>query len=119
MQDPTTLGDDEDVELEPSTQKNISYFSKMPQEVVTTKKSRAKPLVDYSQSQILTSREHVEALHKIAQKKEELAQGRKAKKVERELTKHARAAEKQKAREERSKGLMRANQEWLQIHMRK
>ena len=66
------LGDDEDEEESPSTHDNISNFLRMPQEVVAIKKSRAKPFIDYFQSQIVTSTQHVDTLHSIATKKRKL-----------------------------------------------
>ena len=93
------LGDDKDEEESPSTHDNISNFLRMFQEVVTIKKSRAEPFIDYSQSQIITSIQHVDTLYSIAAKKEKIAEKREAKKVERELIKQARAAEKRKQRE--------------------
>ena len=54
MQDRDTIGEDEVVELEPSTQENIPSFLRMRQEVVIIRKTRTEPLVDYLQSQILT-----------------------------------------------------------------
>ena len=65
------LGDDEDEEESPSTHDNISNFLRMLQEVVTIKKSRAKPFINYSQNQIITSAQHVDTLHSIAAKKKE------------------------------------------------
>ena len=67
MEDEDALHDDEDVK-KPSTQDNISRFLNLPQEVIIPRKTRAKPLIDYSQSHILTSVEHVETLHSIANK---------------------------------------------------
>ena len=69
MQDPNSIGEDADVKLEPPTQENIFNFLRMFQKVVIIRKTRAEPLMDYSQSQILTSREHVESLHNIGQKR--------------------------------------------------
>ena len=103
------LGDDEDEEESPSTHDNISNFLRMPQEVVTIKKSRAEPFIDYFQRQIVTSVQHVDTLYSIAAKKEKIAKEREAKKVERELTKQARAAEKQKQREAKKQARMARN----------
>ena len=92
------LGDDEDEEESPSLHDNIFNFLRMPQEVVTIKKSRAEPFIDYSQSQIVTSAQHVDTLHSITTKKEKIAEESETKKMERKLTKQARAAEKRKQR---------------------
>ena len=48
------IGDDEDTEEDLSIHNNISNFLRMPQEVVTIKEPRLEPLIDYSQSHILT-----------------------------------------------------------------
>ena len=53
----------------PPRQHNISTFLRLPQQDVPTHRSTLKPLVDYSQSQILTSNDHVSTLETIAQKK--------------------------------------------------
>ena len=63
------IGDDEDVAEDLSTHDNISNFFRMPQEVVTVKNPRLESLIDYSQSHILTSTNHVDILHIIAEKK--------------------------------------------------
>ena len=60
---------------------------------MATIRTRVESLVDYSQSQILTSTEHVESLHNIALRKEQLTQEREIEKVERELIKYARTIE--------------------------
>ena len=56
----------------PPTQPNISTFLRLPQQDVPTHRSTLEPLVDYSQSQILTSNDHVSTLESIAQKKKNL-----------------------------------------------
>ena len=104
MEDEDGLDIDEDVE-EPYTQNNISNFLRLPQEVVTTRRYRAEPLVDYSQSQILTLVEHVNILHNSAEKKDQLLQEKDARRVERKFTKHTRALEKKKKRETKEKDL--------------
>ena len=71
------LGDDEDEEENPSVHDNISNFLRMPQEVVTIKKARAEPFIDYSQNQIVTSTQYVDALHNIAAKKGKIAEDEK------------------------------------------
>ena len=64
---------------------------------------RAEALVDYSQSHILTSNEHVDKLHTILEKKEQIAQEKEKRRMEKEFIKHARAAEKKKQREAKEK----------------
>ena len=77
---------------------NIAIFLRMLQEVISRANTRAKPLIHYSQSQILTLDGHVNTLHTIQQKKEQLAQEKEAKRIEKELTKIAKVQEKQQLR---------------------
>ena len=91
------------MEKKPSIQKYTSNFLKIPQEVVTTRRLRAKSLMDYSQSQNLTSNEHVDTLYTIAQKRKQLAQEKETRRIEKELIKYARTTEKQKQRETKEK----------------
>ena len=87
----------------PPTQPNISTFLRLPQQDVPTHRSILEPLVDYSQSQILTSNDHVSTLESIAQKKIEVARERERKKIEKEYNKSARELEKQKKIEAKEK----------------
>ena len=92
---------DDDIEERLESPTTITTFLRMPQVVVSRLSTRIEPLVDYSQSQILTSDEHVDNLYSIQQRKEEIAQEKEAKRVERELTKVARAQQRQQLREAR------------------
>ena len=90
---------------EPPVHGNISTFLKLPQGILVTRRATYEPLVNYSQFQIITSDSHVETLHKIAKRKEQLAKEKEAKILERKLTKVAGAAEKQRlmdAKEQRA-----------------
>ena len=79
---------------EPSTSQGISHFLRVPHiEVPMGHRIRSEPFIDYSQSQILTSADHVEKLEQIAEKKACIEQERAAKLKERELTKARRAEE--------------------------
>ena len=93
--------EDDDIEERLESPTTITTFLRMPQEVVPRPNTKAKSLVDYSQSQIITSDEHVDNLYSIQQRKEEIALEKEAKRVERELTKVARAQERQQLREAR------------------
>ena len=115
--------DDEDVlesdknEKEPSTQDNISRFLSLPQEVFISR-TRAKPIIDYSQSQILISAKHMDTLHSIVKNKDQLAQEKEAKRIERKLIKHERATENKNREKQRKKELMTSKQGWMQTHLK-
>ena len=88
----------ENSHLEEEEAKNSALFStflRLPQ-APTTRKTIVEPLVDYSQSQILTSSQHVEALKDIATQKEEVQLQREERARIRELTKYKRVEEKLK-----------------------
>ena len=57
--------EDEDIEVHMELLRNIATFLRMPQEIIPRANSRAEPLIDYSQSQILTSDGRVDNLHTI------------------------------------------------------
>ena len=65
--------EDEDIEVHMEAPRDIATFLRMPQEVIPRANSRAEPRIDYSQNQILTSDGHVDNLHTIQQRKEQLA----------------------------------------------
>ena len=74
---------------------NIAIFLRMSQEVISKGYDRrAEPLIDYSQSQILTLYGHIDTLYSI-QRKKQLAEEKEAKRIEKELTKITRAQKKQ------------------------
>ena len=56
--------EDDDIEERLESPTNITTFLRMPEVVVSRPNTKAEPLVDYSQSQILTSDEHVDNLKK-------------------------------------------------------
>ena len=88
--------EDVDLSQDPPIVANISTFLRLPQQVNTRTKARFEPMVNYSQSQILTTNEHVQTLEAIAQKKEEVAIEKERRRVEKELTKTMRATKIQK-----------------------
>ena len=87
--------EDDDIEERLESPTNIITFLTMPEVVVSRPNTRAEPLVDYSQSQIITSDEYVDNFYGIQQKKKKIAQEKEAKRVERELTKVAKAQQRQ------------------------
>ena len=84
--------------LEEEEAENSALFSTFLRllQAPTTRKTIVEPLVDYSQSQILTSSQHVEALKDIATQKEKVQLQREERARIRELTKHKRVEEKLK-----------------------
>ena len=79
---------------EPSTSVGISHFLRVPHiEVPMGHRVRSEPFINYSQSQILTSANHVEKLEQIVEKKACIEKERAAKVKERELTKARRVEE--------------------------
>ena len=93
---PTTAAENSPLEEEEAENSALfSTFLRLPQ-APTTRKTIVQPLVDYSQSQILTSSQHVEAMKDIATQKEEVQLQREERARTRELTKHKRAEEKLK-----------------------
>ena len=112
------LGDDEDEEESPSTHDNISNFLRMPQEVVTIKKSRAEPFIDYSQSQIVTSAQHVDTLHSIATKKRKLHKKEKQRRWRGNLPSKQELLKNKSKEKLRNIGLMRNKLRWQEIHFK-
>ena len=88
---------------EPPSYHNISTFFRLPQEIDTRNRVICEPLVDYTQSQILTSNVYLETLQNIAHKKEEITIEKERKRLEKELTKEKREAKRQKNREAQEK----------------
>ena len=79
---------------EPSLFAGIGHFLRIPHiEVLMGHRVRSEPFIDYNQSQILTTVDHVEKLEQIAEKKACIEEERAAKGKERELTKARRAEE--------------------------
>ena len=82
----------------------FTTFLRLPQ-APRTRKTIVEPLVDYTQSQILTSSQHVETLEETTTKKEKVQLEREERARTRELTKQKRAEEKLKqvaAKEDRA-----------------
>ena len=69
--------EDDDIEERLESPTNITTFLRMPV-VVSRPNTRVESLVDYSQSQIITSDEHVDNLYSIQQKKKKLLKKRKS-----------------------------------------
>ena len=64
--------ENDDIEERLESPTNITTFLRMPQVVLSRPNTRVEPLVDYSQSQIITSDEYVDNLYSIQQKKKNL-----------------------------------------------
>ena len=91
---------------EQPTHHNISTFLRLPQEKVARERPICEPLIDYSQSQIVTSDAYVETIENIAQKKKKDATKKETKRLEKEQTKQTkqtREAQRQKKRKEKEK----------------
>ena len=80
-----------------------TQFLKVPQEPTKRRKVSVEPIINYTQSQILTSHEYVDALESMVEKKFRIAQ-EKEERRQRELTKKAKeiAVEKKKKRKKAS-----------------
>ena len=85
------VGEEDIVEDSPPTH-NITNLLRLPQELPSRGRSNFEPLVDYSQSQVITSNLHLESLYDIQEKKKAPAREKEAIRIERELTKNTRAA---------------------------
>ena len=80
--------------VEPENTTEISQFLRLPQRMVQVPKVGHEPLVNYSQSQILTSQQHIQNMEDIAYKKSVVAQQRVEKARQNELKKVKRAVDK-------------------------
>ena len=80
--------------LAPEDPTNINQFLRLPQEPPSRSNARHEPLVDYSQSHVLTSNKHVETLKRISRNKETIAKEKAEKAKTKEATKRKRAQEK-------------------------
>ena len=74
---------------------NFSTFLRLPQEGIPRKrKTTCEPIVDYGQSQILTSSQYVHTLEDIASKKAQIQKDKEERAKNRKLTKNVKAQEK-------------------------
>ena len=74
---------------------HMNEFLKLPRAKRTTRSvNRIEPLVDYSQSQLLTSEEHISNLEIMVGKKERLLEEKKEKKIQREVERAKKVEEK-------------------------
>ena len=86
--------------------RNYTHFLRLPQEPPRRSNGNHEPLVDYSQSHILTSNEHVDNLHRITKNKETITKKKAEKALAKETRKRQRAHEKELeriAKEKRAK----------------
>ena len=74
---------------------HFSTFLRLPQEgIPRNRKTTCEPIVDYGQSQILTSSQHVHTLEDIASKKAQIQKDKEERAKNKELTKNVKAQEK-------------------------
>ena len=76
-----------EVSAKPETPSTIGQFLKLPQRIIQAPRVLHEPLLDYSQSQILTSEQHIQSMVYIAHKKSIVAQERVERVRQFELTK--------------------------------
>ena len=109
-----------------NTPQPISHFLRVPQiHVSISYRIRSEPLINYNDSQILTSSEHVSKLQQISEKKTIVDEKRIARQRETELTKARRAREKVLAVEAKTKRIAEneaqklTKQKWTKSAIRK
>lgn len=73
-------------------EQNISNFLSLPEIIPAKKKNRQNPLLDYTSSRILTSRNYITEIEDILAKKESTAATAKKKKEDKNATKEQRRA---------------------------
>ena len=89
---------------------NISEFLRLPELIPTKKRRKQLPLLDYTQSQILTSEDYIRGLEEVLAKKEAVVAVAKKRKEDKEATKEQRKLEKkQQQREKERRARERAN----------
>jgi phage protein D len=84
---------------------DINKFLALPKLISAKKRTRQQPVLDYTQSRILISRDYIAGLHQVLAQKEAIAVVAKRKKEEKEANKEQRKIEKeqlQKQKEERA-----------------
>jgi hypothetical protein len=87
------------------TRSEFSEFLAFPELIPAKKRSMQQPLLDYTQSRILTSREYISRMEQVLAQKEATAAAAKRKKDEKEANKEQRKIEKehlQKQKEDRA-----------------
>ena len=93
-------------EVQTSNDNNILQFLSLPELIPAKKRKRQQPLLDFTQSIILTSKDYSKGLEEILAKKEATAAAALKRKEEKEATKEQRKAQKeqqQKEKEDRAK----------------
>jgi len=101
-------------QIHEGNEQNISNFLALPEVIPAKKRTRQQPLLDYTSSRILTSRDYIAGLEELLARKEATAAAAKKKKEDKEATKEQRKAAKeqqQKLKEERAQERARKKQE--------
>ena len=81
-------------ELDSRQEENISEFLRLPELIPAKKRRKQQPLLDYTQSRILTSRDYIRGLEEVLAKKEAVAAVAKKRKEDKKETKEQRKLEK-------------------------
>ena len=79
----------------PANSRNFNDFLRLLQEPLRRMNAREEPIVDYSQSHILTSDQHVQSMQRIRRTKERMAKERAEKTVAREVAMREREEDKE------------------------
>jgi hypothetical protein len=119
----TTIDPEFRAQIHGGNEQNISNFLSLPEIIPAKKRRKQQPLLDYTSSRILTSRDYVTAVEELLAKKEATAAAAKKKKEDKEATKEQRKAlkeQQQREKEERAQERVRKKQEKeMEIQTRK
>jgi hypothetical protein len=88
-------------EVQRGNYENINNFLSLPELIPAKKRRRQQPLLDYTSSRILTSRDYVKGLEELLAKKEAIAAAAKKKKEDKEATKEQRKALKEQQKKDK------------------
>lgn len=88
-------------EVEKQNENDISQFLALPELIPAQKRKRQQPLLDYTNSRILTSEDYMQGLQELLAKKEESAAAAKKKKEDREANKEQRKMAKEQQQKEK------------------
>jgi hypothetical protein len=89
-------------QLQTENEEDISHFLALPEIILAKKRKRQQPLLDFTQSRILTSQDYITAMEQILEQREATAAVARRKKTEKEATReHRKAAKEQMDMEKR------------------
>ena len=91
------------VELDSRQEGNISEFLRLSELIPTKKRRKQQPLLDYTQSRILTLGDYIRGLEEVLAKKEAVAAAAKQRKEDKEATKEQRKLEKEQQQREKER----------------